>query len=285
MKKLILTTTFVSCAAFCGFAQQIIPFKLNNHHNIIVETVVNKKDTLNLMFQIATADGSISPDYKKELKTIQFDTTKIPQGLSKNNTIKIGNVEKNGIHFFGNEKTGYDADGKLGTSIFENKIFGIDYDNQQFVIYEQLPNVTNYTAVPIKVENQRFFMPITSVINGVDYTHQFLLQSGFSGAILYDNAFSDSNTLGEKMDFFSEKKLLNSAGQSVFIKNGLLDHLKIGNTQLDKVPVGVFVGELKTQSVSYMGADLIHRFNWIIDAKNQMVYIQTNKNFNAPYYN
>ncbi|MDN8904755.1 hypothetical protein Q0O86_14545, partial [Staphylococcus aureus] len=74
--------------------------------------------------------------------------------ISDNNTITIGKQEFDKIRFFDNELAGQEADGKIGTIIFKNKAFKIDFDNNQFVTYDAMPSTKGYTAIPIRQQNE-----------------------------------------------------------------------------------------------------------------------------------
>lgn len=127
LKKLVFGLLFIAVSMIIN-AQEIIPFRLTKHNNIIVKTLVNDKDSLHLMFQIAMEEASISPDRIRKADHIKF-TNKISDG----NTVKIGNKKYENIRFFDNEFSGHESDGKIGTGIFKDKYFKIDYDNHQFV--------------------------------------------------------------------------------------------------------------------------------------------------------
>lgn len=260
-------------------AQEIIPFRITKHNNIIVKTLVNDKDSLDLMFQIAMEDASISPDRKRNADHIIFKDE-----ISNGNTIKIGKKKYENIRFFDNELTGHEADGKIGTRIFKGKIFKIDYDNSRFVVYDKMPDLKGYQSVPLLLKNEQLFIPATSVIEKQNVEAYFLLQSGYSGGILYSNEFADGKELDKKLKVTGEKTLKNSSGQSVITKNGILPVLKVGNFVLKDVSAGFFAGELKIQKSSYFGADLLRRFNWIFDAERKVVYVKPNRYFNKAYY-
>lgn len=260
-------------------AQEIIPFRITKHNNIIVKTLVNDKDSLDLMFQIAMEDASISPDRKRNADHIIFKDE-----ISDGNTIKIGKKKYENIRFFDNELTGHEADGKIGTGIFKGKIFKIDYDNSRFVVYDKMPDLKGYQSVPLLLKNEQLFIPATSVIEKQNVEAYFLLQSGYSGGILYSNEFADGKELDKKLKVTGEKTLKNSAGQSVITKNGILPVLKVGNFVLKDVSAGFFAGELKIQKSSYLGADLLRRFNWIFDVERKKVYIKPSKYFKKTYY-
>ncbi|WP_370898148.1 hypothetical protein [Chryseobacterium gossypii] len=267
---------------FCCFvvkAQEIIPFRITKHNNIIVKTLVNDRDSLDLMFQIAMEDASVSPERQRKADHIIFR-----DGISENNTIKAGKLIRNNIRFFDNELTGHEADGKVGTGIFTGKVFKIDYDGSQFVIYDQLPDVTDYRKVPLFSDRGQLFIDGISIINGTRQETRLLLQSGYSGGLLYSNRFADEKGLGEKLEITGEKVLKNSSGQSVITRQGILPYFDLAGLVLKNVSAGFFAGDLKTQKVSYFGADLLRRFNWIFDAERQTAYIKPSRYFTEPYY-
>ncbi|MCJ8154584.1 hypothetical protein MKJ01_12500 [Chryseobacterium sp. SSA4.19] len=88
-------------------AQDTIPFRITKYNNVIIKTLVNDKDSLDLMFQIAMEDASISPERTRKADHIIFKDE-----ISDGNTIKIGTKKYENIRFFDNEITGHEADGK-----------------------------------------------------------------------------------------------------------------------------------------------------------------------------
>lgn len=224
-------------------AQTVIPFHLTEHNNIILKTLVNDKDSLNLMFQLAMEDASLSPERINKAGHILFDE----HGVSYGNQLQIGNLIRENICFFDNEISGQKSDGKIGTGIFKNQIFKIDYDNNQFIVYDEIPDLKNYNAIPIVYKNEAIFIDIDNIINGKSYIHSFYLQSGYSGGLLYDNQFSDTVSLA------------------------------------DELLVGFFTGDIKNQNYSLFGAGLLKRFNWIFDADRKTAYIQPSRFFEPEY--
>ena len=243
---------------------------------------MNDKDSLDLMFQIAMQDASISPEKIRPAKSLIFDKN----GISENNSVKIGKKEFKNIRFFDNELTGQEADGKIGAGIFKGKTYKIDYDNNQFVLYDQLLDVKEYRQVSFTFNKQgQIFLTCENLIGTETYEANFLLQSGYPGGLLYSNQFADSKKLNEKLKITGEKTLKNSAGQSISTKQGILPMLTIiDDITLQNVSAGFFTGEIKNQCTSYFGADLIRRFNWIFDAETQIIYIKLSKYFNEPYF-
>jgi hypothetical protein len=279
----MLNKTFFFILLFTSFsivkAQETIPFRITKHNNIIVKALVNDKDSLDLMFQIAMEDASISPERIRKADHIIFKDE-----ISDKNTIKIGTKKYENIRFFDNELTGHEADGKIGTGIFKGKIFKIDYDNNQFVIYDKMPDLKEYQSIPLFSENGQLYIVVDNVIEDQQQEVYFLLQSGYSGGLIYSNEFADGKDLDKKLKITGEKTMKNSAGQTVITKQGILPFMKVGDFVLKDVTAGFFVGDIKIQKRNYFGADLLRRFNWIFDAERNVVYIKPSKYFSEPYY-
>lgn len=268
-------------AGFYGMkAQQTIAFRITKHNNIIVKTLVNKKDSLDLMFQIAMKDYSISPERKRKADHIIFNKEEI----SDHNTVQIGKITQKNVRFFNNQLTGHEADGKIGTGIFEGKAFQIDYDNNRFVIYDKIPDLKGYQPINIILDHNGFYLAGDNIIDDQQQEAYFVLQSGFSGAILYSNEFAEAKHLDKKLKITGEKTLKNSEGKTLTTKQAILPFFKLGNNTFKDISVGFFSGELKTQNVSYLGADMLRRFIWIFDAERKMAYIKPSKYFSEPYY-
>ncbi|ASW74009.1 hypothetical protein IQ37_07255 [Chryseobacterium piperi] len=261
-------------------AQETIPFRLTKYNNIIVKALVNHKDSLHLMFQIAMQDASISPERTRKADHITFSS----DDISDNNTLQIAQITKTNIRFFNNELTGHEADGKIGTGLFSGKVFKIDYDNNRFVVYDQLPDIKGYQAIPLYPERDQLYINANNIIDNKAQEGHFLLQSGYSGGLLYSNQFAEENELDKRLKITTEKTLKDSSGKSVITKQGILPQLKIGGIIMDQVSAGFFAGDIKTHKVNYFGADTLRRFIWIFSADRTTAYIKPSKYFTAPYY-
>ncbi|BAP30927.1 uncharacterized protein CHSO_1890 [Chryseobacterium sp. StRB126] len=262
-------------------AQQTIPFRVTKYNTIIVQTLVNKKDSLDLMFQIAMKDGAISPERQRKADHIIFNKEEI----SEHNRVDIGSMSWRDVTFTDNQLAGLEADGKIGTGLFEGKIFKIDYDSNQFVIYNQKPDLKGFQPIKTTFENGGFHISGDNIIDGDrQQATYFVLQSGYSGGILYSNDFAEKYDLNKKLKIIGEKTLKNSSNKLLVIKQGILPSFKLGDFVFREAPVGFFAGDLKNQNVSYFGADMMRRFIWIFDADRKVAYIKPSKYYSEPYY-
>jgi hypothetical protein len=270
---------FLLMASSLSIAQETIPFRLTKHNNIIVSTLVNEKDSLELMFQISMKHAAISPHRTNPITSIHFEND-----ISENNSVKIGNLKWENIQFFNNEYSAHESDGKIGKVLFENQIFAIDYDNSQFVIYESLPDIKEYTAIPLLVDGDNFLVMADNIFDWQENELWFLMQSGFSGAIMYSNVEAKEYQLAQKLKITHEQVFQDSQGNKVVSKQGILPFLQFGNTVFQDVKIGFFEGDARVQFWNYFGADLMKRFNWIFDVENETAYIKPSKYLNHSFY-
>lgn len=279
MQKSLMLLAALCISAFMN-AQIHIPFKLTSNNNIIVKTLVNDKDSLDLMFQIAMQNGAISPMRVHKVENVTFDN----EDYSLSNKVQIGNQVWTDIPFENNQISGYESDGKIGMTLFKDKVLEINYDQSEFLIHDEVPCLEGYIAVPLLYRDGIMYIDMTSKIGDKEYKHKFYLQSGYSGGVLYDDNFSEVNRLGEQLVTVSQKELKNSQGKSVITKNAIVEQLSIGGILLRDVSVGYFAGELKNQPLSLFGADMLKRFNWIISADRTMAWIKPSVYFNSLYF-
>ena len=66
-------------------------------------------------------------------------------------------------------------------------------------------------------------------------------------------------------------------------KKGILPYFKIGDFQLANVPIGFLEGTKGIQKMSFIGGDILKRFNWIIDAKREFIYLKPNGLFSTTF--
>ncbi|MGG5576000.1 hypothetical protein ACPDHL_01500 [Myroides sp. C15-4] len=132
-----------------GQAQEIIPFKMNGHYNMVVEGIINKSDTVNLMVQLSMREASLAPNRTHAVESVVFDTTDFPEGLSKGNRIQVGQTVVEPIWIWDKEYTGHGAEGKIGTQLFGDHIVKINYDQSQFELYNSLPDTTGFIRLPL----------------------------------------------------------------------------------------------------------------------------------------
>ena len=270
-----------------------IPFELTPHNNLSIQAVLNKKDTIHLMFHTAASSVMLIEESIKKLTTLQFsgaDTVKSWGGsgntsrFSKDNTLQIGELTWEHLPIWEDMNSGPGTDGKFGPELFKDKAIEIDFDKKVIVLHASLPAKTkHYTKLKAVFENDMLFVEATCNTGAQTIPNRFLIHSGYSGSILLDDQFIADHKLGDQLKVIDTKELKDSFGNVLKVRKAILPGFLLGNTTLSDVPAGFFEGAIGRQKMSIIGGDILKRFNIIIDAPRAFVYLQPNKGKKLPY--
>lgn len=292
--KIIFFLTFFSLATFAQ-EKTVIPFTLTKYNNLSIRAVLNQKDTVNLMFHTAANAVTLTEEALQKITSLKFDRTDSVKSwggndntsrFSKINTLQIGALKWANIPIWENKNSGQHTDGKFGLDLFEQKIIEIDFDKNVLIIHQVLPQkIKGYEKLKLTFENEMMFVEANSINGKNSYANQFLIHSGYAGAVLYDDKFVTKNKIAEQLKVTDEKQLKDSFGNILKTKKAILPTFAIGNIKLNNVSVGFFEGAIGRQKMSIIGGDVLKRFNIIIDAKREFIYLKPNKLKNLTYSN
>lgn len=269
-----------------------IPFVLTSHNNISIQAILNKKDTVALMFHTAAGSVSLIEEATKRLTSINWGEAESVKSWggestsrgSGSNSLKIGTTEWENVTFWECKNSGPFTDGKFGANMFQEKIIELNFDKSQLILHKSLPNkIDNFEKLDLKYEGGRMFIEGLSLIGEQAFSNKYLIHSGYAGTLLYDDKFVASSKIGGQLETLDEKELKDSYGNTVKVKKAKLPTFKIGKEELINMPVGFFEGSIGRQNMSVLGGDIIKRFNIIIDADRTHIYLCPNSLKNLPY--
>jgi hypothetical protein len=272
-----------------------ITFILTTQNNIAIKAMINGQDTVTLMFHTAANALTLTEEAINKMKSLHFegaDSVKSWGGannssrFSKNNSLQIGEKKWENIPLWEDLNSGHGTGGKFGPEIFENKVIEIDFDHKIIKVSNHLPaNARAYERLELNFKDDMMFVSATSKIGNDLLPHTFLIHSGYSGAVLFDDEFTAKNQLDSKLVVISEKELKDAFGNILKTKKAVMQGLILGKTSLADVPVGFFQGAIGRQKMSIIGCDLLKRFNMIISADRTAIYLRPNKLSKLPYSN
>lgn len=263
-----------------------IPFELTAHNNIVVKGVLNNKDTLRLMFHTAADALSLTRKALQKVSPLNWDNTyelntwggETNARFSSKNTLQLGGLKWEQIGVWENERSGPTTDGKFGPNLFEGKAIAVDFDREMLLIYNSMPQkVNDFIKLKLCNKNDLLFITAVSSIQQKEYTHDFLIHSGYGGTVLLDDEFVSENQINTKIIVTAEKELKDAYGNRIITKKATVDKFTIGGVSFEKMPVGFFEGKMGKQQISIVGGDILKRFNFILSPNRDYIYIQTSK--------
>lgn len=268
----------------------IFDFTLTDYNNISVPAILNGTDTVKLMFHTAANAVTLTSEASKKLKSIQYSTqtdsikswgNQANAGrLSENNSVSIGGLHWEKVSIWENSNSGHYTDGKFGIDLFKDQILEINFDKSEITIHTTLPKkIKHFEKLPLKITNDLMFVEANCLVGDSNFTNQFLIHSGYSGALLLDDVFAQQHQLSKLLPITGEQQLKDSYGNTVKTLQAILPSFKFGKSRLQNLPVGFFEGNIGRQKMSILGGDIIKRFNWIFDLKLSILYMQPNKHF------
>ncbi|MGV0924363.1 hypothetical protein [Empedobacter tilapiae] len=296
MKKTIfsLLFTIISITIFGQNMVKEIPFRLTKYNNILVPVVVNQKDTVQLMLHTGSDYITIIEDSYKKMKSISISDTLnnvtswagySDMKMSQNNVIKFGDEKFNKIPIFIDKQSGHESDGKIGLKFFEGKYLEINFDENKLYVYDKAPTkLKKYTKLNSRYSQETLYVKAFPFIDKKPIETEFMIHTGFSGALMISDDFAKEYKLLEKFEIIGESKLSDAAGNVILSKKSILPDFELANQTFKNVPMSFFDSTIKIQYKNIMGGDLIKRFNLILNPEKDILYVKKSKYYKDEYF-
>lgn len=271
-----------------------IPFELTEYNNLLMPVVINHKDSLKLMFHTAADAVNLTEEATKrvQLDFSRTDSVKSWGGndntsrYSEDNHLQMAGLDFKQVGIWEDKNSGQHSDGKFGMNLFEGQVVVIDFEKLVLTLSHALPeDIASYSQHKLIHENGYLFIEGKSMIAGESISNKYLIHSGYAGAILYDDQFVAAHKIADKIKITHEKELKDSFGNILKTQKGTIPLFSIAEIDLADVPVGFFTGALSRQKMSILGGDLLKRFQIVIDADRNYIYLKTNKLTASSYAN
>ncbi len=269
-----------------------IPFTLNKSNNICINAVLNEVDSVTLMFHTAAASLAMTKGGCALASSITFDDSasisswggQVAARYSSRNSLEIYGLRWDSLVITEDLHSGPNTHGKFGWNLFQDKIIEIDYQRRLMRLHERLPSLdSQYEKLTVVIEGSLIFVEIAMEIAGKLIDNRYLIHSGFGGTLLLDDDFADVHRISELLPVIGERTLKDSMGNTLKTKKMKLTRLRLGSTELRDIPIGIFEGAIRKQKMSVLGADILRRFNLVLDTRNRNIYLKPNENMEVAY--
>lgn len=271
-----------------------IPIILTVQNSIYVEAIINGQDTAKLMFHTDADAVGVTQAAATDFASLKFSDPSQAGSwggggtirLSENNTVQIGDFILDKQPVWETRNSGIGTDGKFGFHFFADKLIELDYEQGQMLIHTTLP-VLDSTFQQLQLtrdDRGTLFIKGVSTIEKDTFVESFMIHSGYSGTILYNDTFAAEQGLDTVLTTISERELQDSFGNKIKTKKAMLSRFAIGTTEFTNLPVGFFAGSVSRQPISVLGADLLKRFRVIFNLKSGYIYLKSNGLIDEAYF-
>ncbi len=269
-----------------------IPFTLTAADNISVRAVLNGADAVDLMFHTAVDSVSMTKAAIAKLSGFKAEESVNVQSWggttaarhSTGNTLQIGGLVFRDVAVTEDENSGAGTAGKFGPSLFAGRIVDVDFDARELVIHAWLPaKAEGYQRLDFISRHGAMSVLGEVSVGERRLTTEFMLHTGFGGTALLDEEFVRTHELDAELKPYGASVLKDSYGNDVKTSKVLLPGLRFGGTTFANVPVGLFPGKIGSRRTSVVGAGLLKRLNFIIDAEHRRFYVAPNALMGSPF--
>lgn len=306
MNQIIITLLLVLTISIGLNAQIVeIPFELKNDLILLKVNINNDTDARTFVFDTgATSDLLDSTTAKKlGLKANHKQDVSGASGTKSYDVILYqklileNRIEIDSTHLVLTDLTRLkdrlerDFDGIIGYSLLKKYITKIDYEKQKILLYNKIQNVDtiDYKAIPFEfgkgIPIPQFDISIT-LINGESFTGKIFFDSGAGLTFLINTPYNEKHKLNEKSKKSIISKSENLHGESIS-EDIAIQSMNIGGYELDKMVIGIAHDKNGVSSyenyLGILGAEVISRFNLVLDYSTSTLYIKPNNTFSKSF--
>lgn len=258
-------------------------FTLTEFQHMIFPARLNGKDSVQLMFHLAAQGLTLIQDSAARFPSVDFNQEdsarswggRTASRTSQGNLLELGPFQWDKQMIWENKASGQFSDGKFGLNYFDHHILEFDFSEEYLVVHTRLPDTSSYTRVPLKMRQERVFVPTRLQVGDTVLTHSFLLHLGYGGSLLLNDAFAHAHKVSSFWPVTSEQILTDAYGNEIQVKKATVPHMEVGPFALESVPAGYFDGNLGRQSMSVMGGDMMQRFDMLLDLQQVRLYLKS----------
>lgn len=264
--------------------QDTIPFVLTKDNNLEVQSVLNKKDSVKLLFDSGAFGFYL---LKTAIKKYLNPTGKaLTMKDISDNDFAIENLNWEHQQVYPLTTTGNCCEGMFGWDAFDGKVVEIDYDQNRMIVHSKRPKISKeYEQFAMEYMKEHFCIQIPVEANQKRYTGRFLFDLGYQRTIMLDQDMMQQKGLAVKeLPVIKESVMYNSSNEAIPLVTVATEKLIFGKYILEQVPAQINSATRPAgYATNFLGGEVLKRFNIILDFQNHVVYMKPNHLFHEPY--
>ncbi|MFD1063221.1 aspartyl protease family protein [Winogradskyella litorisediminis] len=275
----------------------VMPVQLNGVElSFVLDTGVSKP----ILFNIANLDSlQIKNTQRSFLRGLGKDGV-ISAIKSKGNILRIGEaiaVNKEismvfdpSINF--TPRLGVPVHGIIGYDIFKDFVVEINYNNKFIKLYKpdnfKLKTSKSRRLIPIEIINKKPYLDALVTTDGKETSVKLLMDTGSSDALWLFEKSKFNITVPTQ--FYFEDFLGKGLSGPVYGKRSKIDTFVLTGFELENVNVAypdssyLAFARRNTKRNGSISGNLLKRFNWFLDYKNNRAWLKKNSAFKSNFY-
>ncbi|MBD5215466.1 MAG: hypothetical protein HDS78_02950 [Bacteroidales bacterium] len=275
-----------------------IPFAIAGDSRIYITAFVNGSDSLRFLVDTGASSIVLNTNSPKLEGLIHNGESADNLGTSGENTVTYSNDNSVRVGSIQYDKAGcahipYPPeywDGVFGLNGLAAFNIEINYDDLKIYCYPKgtLTVEDSYVSLPFIYKYDVPFIQLPIKLNGSLYNLLLEVDTGSDRIIDLNTPFVNKNNLLETQKPFAISRIASSDGGNGELKNVFFDEVVVGPYILPKV-AGAFStlsdGMQSKEDIDGMiGNNFLKRFNMLIDFSSNVLYLQPNNLYYAPFY-
>lgn len=183
---------------------------------------------------------------------------------------------------------GDQADGILGIDNMGDKVIAIDYEREQMGLWDQLGDVSGYTSIPIRYENNRIYVPLSVTVGeGEVIEGEGLIDLGSGGSIEFTSMVAQQYNLKgvtPQLPYSYAVGGIGGESSGCYIR---VKSASVGDYTLNDIVISFSNntgGALSDREyICIVGNDFWERFDMMIDLSGRRLYLRPNARFGEPF--
>lgn len=282
-----------------------IPIEVLEDKYLFFKAKVNEGEEMTFYFDTGATTSLIDKNSAQKLgivpnyeQAVAGAGGKIKYEIASNQIFKVGEVSIDSVDFVLEDLSRLQKsidrkfDGIVGYALIKQFLTEVDLENGVINLYPKQAklNTEAYKKLPFSFGNN---IPIPQVEvemtlkNNKHFKGTVFFDSGAGLSLLVNTPFKEEHQLlknvAKQLTSTSENLSKTSEAQMIAIKNLNFANYSFKTLSItlssDKAGVSSFKGYL-----GILGAEIINRFNFILDYEKKIIYLKPNKLFNTPFF-
>ncbi|MCL2651543.1 MAG: aspartyl protease family protein [Candidatus Azobacteroides sp.] len=190
--------------------------------------------------------------------------------------MRINYMRSNQRNFFDVDALGKNSI-MVGWKFFENKIIEFDFQNQHILVYDELPDITEYSKIKITVPQSQYpklLIPAQVVIQGKTIDATFFIDTGCNSFVV----LSTDHIKGQGIDTTNASYGKSGVSGGVIFGFSIPgDTIKIGDLYTANQDMPILFNNFPNVS-GLLGTKALENFSVILDLLNFDLYLKKNEN-------